>query len=124
MRFSWLEQFADKWNWHRGRRRRQRLGLALPEPLETRALLTAQLQLLQTGVVQSNALVGQLLDDTYQITNIGSTSAVNVTVTDTLPAGVDFIAASTSTGTVSTSGGVVTAQLGNLASGTTVTVDI
>ncbi|HWB13112.1 MAG TPA: DUF4214 domain-containing protein [Pirellulales bacterium] len=127
MRFSWLERFAGRWNWHgegwQGRRRR-RPRLASPEPLETRALLTAQLQIQQTGIVQNTAAIGQLLDDTYQITNIGSTAAINVTVTDTLPVGVDLIAASTSTGTVSEAGSVITAQLGNLAPGATVTVDV
>ncbi|HVX12953.1 MAG TPA: DUF4214 domain-containing protein [Pirellulales bacterium] len=96
----------------------------MPEALERRDLLTAQLQVIQTGVVQNSVVVGQLLDETYQISNVGNTSATGVTATDTLPAGVDLIAASTSSGTVSETAGVVTANLGTLAAGAVVTVDV
>ncbi|HVA47100.1 MAG TPA: DUF4214 domain-containing protein [Pirellulales bacterium] len=127
MRFIWLERCFPGRRLQPGRRqKRHRRGavLAAPETLESRALLTAQLQVAQSGVVQNTVVDGQLLDDTYQVSNVGTNSATSVKFTDTLPAGVDFVAESTSLGTISESGGVVTAQLGTLAPGHTVTVDV
>ncbi len=127
MRFTWLERCFPGRGLQSGRRQkrlRRGTALAVPEALESRALLAADLQVTQSGVVQNTVVVGQLLDDTYQVSNAGAVSASSVKFTDTLPAGVDFVADSTSSGTISESGGVVTAQLGTLAPGDTVTVDV
>ena len=68
--------------------------------------------------------VGQDVTYTILVTNDGPNIATGVIVTDTLPAGAAFVTAGTTQGTVSESGGVVTATLGELASGATATVTI
>ena len=61
--------------------------------------------------------VGQDRTYTILVTNHGPNIATDVIVTDILPAGAAFVAAGTTQRTVSESGGVVTATLGELASG-------
>ncbi len=58
------------------------------------------------------------------ITNQGPDSAAGVILSDSLPAGASFVAATPSQGTASQSGGVVTASLGNLAAGASALVNI
>src|SRR5439155_1290378 len=52
----------------------------------------------------------------------GPSDAQSVTVTDSLPAGVTFVSATSSQGTVGQSGGVVTGHLGALANAGTATI--
>src|SRR5207249_6149107 len=54
----------------------------------------------------------------------GPSDAQSVTVTDSLPAGVTFVSATSSQGTVGQSGGVVTGHLGALANAGTATITI
>ncbi|HEX3820228.1 MAG TPA: C25 family cysteine peptidase [Candidatus Sulfotelmatobacter sp.] len=62
---------------------------------------------------------------TLTVTNNGPASATTVTVQDTLPSTVTYLPPSTSTqGTCSEAGGVVTCQIGTMANGATVTVTI
>lgn len=105
----------------RFRARSPRLGGL--EVLETRDLLTAQLQITPVGVPAS-AVEGSLVDYKFQIQNVGATSASNVTFADTLPGGVDFISAATSAGTITQSGGTVNASLGDLAPSAVDTVEL
>lgn len=93
------------------------------ESLEQRALLTAQLQITPVGIPTS-AVEGSLIDYKFQIENVGTTTASNVTFTDTLPAGSQFISAATSAGTITQSGGSVTGSLGDLAPSVTDTVEV
>jgi len=51
---------------------------------------------------------------TITVTNFGPTNATSVVVTDTLPANVSYVTATTSQGTISHSSGVVTVNLGTL----------
>ncbi len=72
----------------------------------------------QTGIL-SNASpnpvqVGSTLTYTIYVTNHGPNPATGVTVTDTLPAGVTYLSASVSQGTVLQSGGIVTASFGGI----------
>lgn len=67
---------------------------------------------------------GGLLVYTVLVTNSGPSTASGVMLTDVLPAGVSFLSASTTLGTVSESGGVVTADIGTLANGASATVTI
>ncbi len=68
--------------------------------------------------------VGEDLTYTIVVANAGPSIATGVIMTDLLPAGTAFVTAGTTQGTVSESGGVVTATLGELASGATATVTI
>ncbi len=58
------------------------------------------------------------------ITNLGPATASAVMLTDTLPALVTFVSAAISQGSVTQSGGVVTCNLGSLASGAVATVTL
>ena len=68
--------------------------------------------------------VGEDLTYTIVVTNAGPSLATGVIMTDLLPAGTAFVTAGTTQGTVSESGGVVTAMLGELSSGAMATVTI
>lgn len=58
------------------------------------------------------------------IFNSGDVAATNVTGTDTLPGNVTFAAASTSSGTISHTGGIVVWDVGTVAANTTVTATV
>lgn len=61
---------------------------------------------------------------TLSIANAGPDAATGVTVTDTLPAGVAFQSASSTQGSCSQAGGIVTCLLGGLAGGAGATINI
>ena len=61
---------------------------------------------------------------TLSVVSAGPDDATNVTVVDTLPAGVTFQSASATQGSCSQAGGIVTCLLGDLASGTNATINI
>ncbi len=70
-------------------------------------------------VLAKTASVGALVEFTpltytLNITNLGTLAASSVVVTDALPANVSFISATTTAGTVTNSGSLVTANLGAL----------
>ena len=65
------------------------------------------------------ALVGGTLVYTLTESNVGPTVADGVTVTDTLPAGVVFVSATSTRGSCSQSSGVVTCTFASLPSGAT-----
>jgi uncharacterized repeat protein (TIGR01451 family) len=67
---------------------------------------------------------GQLLTYTLTAQNQGPSSATDVTVTDTLPAGVSYDSATPSQGSCSQDAGTVTCSLGTLAGGTSANVDV
>ncbi|HUY87876.1 MAG TPA: DUF4214 domain-containing protein, partial [Pirellulales bacterium] len=68
--------------------------------------------------------VGQNLTYTITVQNTGGTDAAGTVVTDALPAGVTYVSSSSSAGSVSNSGGTITANLGTLAAGATDTISI
>ncbi len=77
-----------------------------------------------TSVAAGDQLVYTLL-----VTNNGPSDATGVTVTDELPAGVQYVSGSSDQGTVSESGGIVTVDVGALDAGAdpieiTITVDV
>lgn len=61
--------------------------------------------------------VGQPLTYTIDVVNSGAATASQVVLSDPLPAGVQFVSASSSTGSAALSGNTVTANLGDLAAG-------
>jgi uncharacterized repeat protein (TIGR01451 family) len=54
---------------------------------------------------------------TLAVTNLGTAGATGVVVTDPLPAGLSYVSASASQGTLTNSSGTITANLGSLAAG-------
>jgi uncharacterized repeat protein (TIGR01451 family) len=66
--------------------------------------------------------VGNNLVYTISVTNAGPDLAKNTVASQLLPAGVIYVSGSASQGSVSQSGGVVTANLGNLAPGSVATI--
>jgi uncharacterized repeat protein (TIGR01451 family) len=91
----------------------------------TSVALTAQADLaISLFGDQDPVLVGSNLTYTMTVTNNGPALATNTTVTDPLPSGVTFVSTQASQGTASVSGGVLTANLGDLATGSTVTVQL
>jgi uncharacterized repeat protein (TIGR01451 family) len=68
-----------------------------------------------TKVVQpGTGSLGSTVSFILTVTNRTAVAATDIVLTDILPAGVTFVSAATSQGTVSHSGGVVTANLGTL----------
>lgn len=80
------------------------------------------------NVIKSDAfdpvMVGYDVTYTVTVINNGPDTAENVVLTDTLPAGVTYVSAIPSQGTCGEAGGVVTGNLGNIASGASVHVVI
>ncbi len=69
-------------------------------------------------------IAGGQLTYTIIVTNDGPSTATNVVMTDPLPAGVVFVSASSSSGTVANNNGTVTANIGTLNPGASATVTI
>src|SRR5207248_2382387 len=67
---------------------------------------------------------GQNLTYTVTVANNGPSPATGVTLTDTLPAGVTLVSATSSQGTVTASGNTVTGNLGTINNGANATVTI
>ncbi|HUJ09497.1 MAG TPA: DUF11 domain-containing protein, partial [Verrucomicrobiae bacterium] len=86
-------------------------------------LAAADLELTKTA--GSNFVAqGQSLNYTLSVTNRGSDTAASVTITDTLPAGLSFVSATTSQGTCTNLGGTVVCDLAALPVGTNVVINI
>lgn len=65
---------------------------------------------------------GQNINYTIIVNNDGPSSATGVVLTNTLPAGVDFVSVTTTSGSCSHSGGVVTCNLGNVSDTATINI--
>ncbi|MEA2922794.1 MAG: hypothetical protein QOF07_2759, partial [Bradyrhizobium sp.] len=77
-----------------------------------------------TKTAPTTATVSSPLAYTIVAKNNGPAAATGVTVTDTLPAGVTFVSATSSQGTCTNASGTVTCTVGNLASGASATITI
>jgi uncharacterized repeat protein (TIGR01451 family) len=84
----------------------------------TATLTTTVVQGIDLSVTKVASLSQPVLGSDFAyiltVTNNSSVNATSVVLTDTLPAGVTFVSATTTQGTVTESGGVVTANLGTL----------
>jgi len=69
-------------------------------------------------------LVGENINWTITVENSGPDAATNVTVTDDLPSSVSFVSATPSAGSCSESGGMLSCEIGNLASGGSATIAV
>lgn len=77
------------------------------------------------GIAAPNpVVVGSNLTYTFTVANRGPETALNVVLTDPLPASVTFESASSQVGTVANLNGIVTCQLGNLAAGASANIVI
>ncbi len=88
-------------------------------PLTLTVDLDADLALTKSAPATAN--VGDNFTYTLEVTNSGPATALDTTVIDTLPAGVTFVSA---TAGCTEAAGVVTCDLGDLASGGTATIEI
>lgn len=78
-----------------------------------------------SGVASANpALAGDVVTYTFTVTNTGPSGATGVTFSNTLPASLVLVSASSSQGNAVTNGNTVLANLASLASGTSATVTI
>lgn len=68
--------------------------------------------------------VASPLSYALQVTNNGPDDATGVTLVDTLPAGSTFLSASSTQGSCTEAGGIVTCPLGNMLSGVTASINI
>lgn len=75
-------------------------------------------------VSSANALLGQLIAYTLEITNGGPNDASNVIASDTLPPQVAFVSATPTQGICTQAAAVVTCNLGNLSNSVTASVQI
>lgn len=83
---------------------------------------SADLSVANTGPATGNE--GDTFTYTVTVTNNGPNDASGVVLTDTLAANFQYISATTSQGTFTQSGGVVTANLGTIANGGTATFTV
>lgn len=70
------------------------------------------------------AIAGAQLAYTLWVTNNGPATANTVSVTDTLPAGAQYVSGTTATGTVTNQSGTVTWSVGSLANGATASLSL
>ncbi|HEX2573498.1 MAG TPA: DUF11 domain-containing protein [Polyangia bacterium] len=88
-------------------------------------VLRPDLSITKTAATQVDLTQTQALTYTLSVTNLGQGIAYGATVSDPLPAGLQFVSAASSVGTCGFAGGVVTCALGDLgaSAGATITID-
>lgn len=91
------------------------------------AVTAVGLPVAELGIAASGSgdpIVGLDFTYTISVTNSGPDSALDVVVTNRLPAGMSFVSATASQGTCLNSAGVVTCSLGNVGVNNSVTISI
>lgn len=89
----------------------------------TAVITSADLEIIKTDDVDP-VTAGNLLTYTLLVTNHGPSDATGVSVNDVLPAGLTFVSANTTTGSVSVTNGVISGSVGNLANGASATITV
>ncbi|HYE12825.1 MAG TPA: LamG-like jellyroll fold domain-containing protein, partial [Pyrinomonadaceae bacterium] len=89
--------------------------------VQTQAVIAADLSIKKVAS-KDPSLVNQIFNYKLTVTNDGPATATGAVVTDNLPSGPTFMSAEPSQGTCSHAAGVVTCQLGSVASGAAATV--
>jgi uncharacterized repeat protein (TIGR01451 family) len=79
---------------------------------------------LNKTALSSRVAQGQETVFTLTATNQGGSSATGVVITDTLPAGLNFVSAQTSQGSYTSAGNLITFNLGNLAAASVATMTL
>jgi uncharacterized repeat protein (TIGR01451 family) len=91
----------------------------------TQTNVTQQVDVSLTKSASAATIVpGQQLTYTILVTNSGPSTATDVTVTDTLPAGVTFVSATSTLGTAAHNAGTITGSIGTLNVGQSATVTV
>ena len=86
---------------------------------------SAQADLAVVKTAAPNPVVaGNQLTYTFTTTNNGPSNDTGVTLSDPLPAGVQYVSSSSSQGTVTNNNGTLSVQLGNLAAGAVATTNV
>lgn len=76
------------------------------------------------SVNTGSAQVGDIVEFTIRVTNLGNATATNVVVQDTLPSFLEIVSVNASRGDVSTTDSTVRVVIGDLAAGETVTISV
>jgi uncharacterized repeat protein (TIGR01451 family) len=94
----------------------------------TASVSTLVQPLIDLAITKSDAprpvIAGENLTYTLTVSNLGPSAATGVTVTDTLPAGVEHVSTVSTRGTATHVNGTVTVNLGGMSSGQTETITI
>ena len=114
---------AHEYRCHRRQRARSEPGEQHSDGADARETPKWILAILKSAV-PSPVVAGTQLTYTLTAMNNGPSDATGVTVTDTLPAGVSYVSASSSQGTANFANGELTVNLGGLATGGTATTTV
>lgn len=101
-----------------------RVAFATPGAYTVAGAATGADVIMSLRAASAPSTVGSNTTFTITVTNGGPDAAAGVTMTDVLPASFTYVSASSTRGTVSQSGGTVTANVGSMAVGDVATIQV